>query len=201
MLSKCRYHGDYIFAFDNWSDRDKIVKALKIWKYYNKKETKFYLFCGYQIKPKDNKRLYKDIWELFQRIKILMQYKCLGYIMRHEDYHKHPLSNIYVQIARWCNQPQFYKKMSFWEFCYRNQTFWEEKTLKIEVKQKLKTYNEFIVDLNNGYYNDRKICRPLKTLLIFLESFPEHKEELLEMFNYKMIDLINPSLWEKEIKQ
>ena len=91
--------------------------------------------------------------------------------------------------------------MSFWEFCYRNQTFWEEKTLKIEVKQKLKTYNEFIVDLNNGYYNDRKICRPLKTLLIFLESFPEHKEELLEMFNYKMIDLINPSLWEKEIKQ
>ncbi len=43
-LSKANYHGDFIFAFDNWFDRNIIVKALKIWKYYcPKKETKFYL--------------------------------------------------------------------------------------------------------------------------------------------------------------
>ena len=46
MLSKCKYHGDFIFAFDNWRDREKIEKALKIWKKYNpKRSTKFYLFC------------------------------------------------------------------------------------------------------------------------------------------------------------
>lgn len=39
-----------------------------------------------------------------------MQYGCVGYVMRHEDYHNAPVSNFYVQIARWCNQQQFYKK-------------------------------------------------------------------------------------------
>jgi hypothetical protein len=27
--------------------------------------------------------------------------------------------------------------------------------------------------------------------------FPEHREELLEMFNYKMSNLMNPRLWEE----
>ena len=198
LLSKCRYRGDFIFAFDNWRDRDKIVKALKIWKYYNSKETKFYLFCGFRITSDSDDRLYTDIWEIFQRIKILMQYGCLGYIMRHEDYHNHPLSNIYVQIARWCNQPQFYKKMSFWEFCYRNQTFWEENTLKLKVDKQLKSYEEFVKDYNNGYYNDIKICRPLQTIISIIEKYPEHKDELLEMFNYRLRDLVNPALWSRE---
>lgn len=198
MLSKCKYHGDYIFAFDNWSDRDKIVKALKIWKFYNKKETKFYLFCGYRLTTSSDDKLYRDVWEIFQRIKILMQYGCLGYVMRHEDYHNHPMCNIYVQIARWCNQPQFYKKMSFWEFCYRNQTFWEETSLKIEHKKKLKSYEEFMEDYKGGYYDDKKICRPLKTCLDFLRKYSEHKEEILDMFSYKMVELKDPTLWERK---
>jgi len=196
MLSKCKYHGDYIFAFDNWSDREKIIKALKIWKKYNKRETKFYLFCGFKLSYGDDKKLYQDIWEIFHRIKILMNYGCLGYIMRHEDYHKHELSNIYVQIARWCNQPAFYKKMSFWEFCYRNQTFWEERTLNRKVIP-LKSYEDFIKDKNKGYYNTTKMCLPLKTISTFIDHFQEKKDELLEMFNYKLNDLITPSLWEK----
>ncbi len=193
-LSQCRYHGDYIFAFDNWSDRDKIVKALKIWKKYNNKTTKFYLFCGFRLAKGDDERLYRDVWEIFQRIKILMQYGCLGYVMRHEDYHKHELNNIYVQIARWCNQPGFYKKMSFWDFCYRNQTFWEQRTLGRDVVD-LKTYEEFLVDYNAGYYNDVKIQRPLKTLLSFIERFRDRQDELMEMINYRFSDLINPQLW------
>jgi hypothetical protein len=197
MLSKCRYHGDYIFAFDNWSDRDKIVKALKIWKHYNKKETKFYLFCGFRLTSNSDDRLYRDVWEIFQRIKILMQYGCMGYVMRHEDYHNHPMNNIYVQIARWCNQPQFYKKMSFWEYCYRNQTFWEETTMKIEHKRKWKSYDEFMVDYKNGYYDDKKICRPLQTCLDFMNKYSEHKDELLEMFSYKLVELKDPTLWER----
>lgn len=196
-LSNSRYHGDFIFAFDNWRDRDKIVKALKIWKHYNTKGTKFYLFCGFRLTKDSDELLYQDIWEIFQRIKILMQYGCLGYIMRHEDYNKHPLNNIYVQIARWCNQPQFYKKMSFWEFCYRNQTYWEEKTFNINISKKLKSYNEFIEDYKAGYYKDKKICLPLKTILTFLEKFAENKEELLEMFNYRFSDLVDPLLWKR----
>ena len=54
-----------------------------------------------------------------------------------------------------------------------------------------------------GYYDRedsrgkvRKICKTLQTLLDTLELFPEHREELLEMFNYKMSNLKNPKLWE-----
>lgn len=195
-LSKCKYHGDYIFAFDNWSDRAKIEKALKIWKRYNKKETKFYLFCGFKLSHDNDALLLKDIQEIFYRIEVLMKYGCLGYIMRHEDYHNHELANIYVQIARWCNQPAFYKKMSFWEFCYRNQTFWEEHTLGLK-STPLKTYEEFLADFNNGYYSDKKICLPLKIVISFLDKFSSHKEELLRLFNLKLRDLADPNLWLK----
>ena len=200
MLSQAKYHGDFIFAFDNWKDRDTIEKALKIWKRYNpKKGTKFYLFCGYRLTEHSHQKFYKDIWELFQRIKVLMSYGCVGYVMRHEDYHKYELSNLYVQIARWCNQQQFYKKMSFWQFVYRNQSYWEEKTLHITDRPELKTYKEFQEDYDNGYYGSGagqvKMCLPLQTVMRTLEMFPEHKEELLEMFNFKMSNLLNPTLW------
>ncbi len=201
MLSRSRYHGDFIFAFDNWKDRELIEKSLKIWKRYNpKKGTKFYLFCGFKLTKHSHDKFYKDIWELFQRIKILMSYGCVGYVMRHEDYRNYELSNLYIQIARWCNQQAFYKKMSFWEFVYRNQSYWEERTLHITVRPKLKTYEEFKKDCSNGYYGDKdgqiKMCLPLRTVVKTLQQFPEHQEELLEMFNYKMTDLINPKLWE-----
>lgn len=201
MLSQANYHGDFIFAFDNWKDRDTIEKALKIWKRYNpKKGTKFYLFCGYRLTEHSHQKFYNDIWELFQRIRVLMSYGCVGYVMRHEDYHKYELANLYVQIARWCNQQQFYKKMSFWQFVYRNQSYWEEHTLKLSGRPALKTFEEFQKDREDGYYGNGngqvKMCLPLKTLLRTLENFPEHQEELLEMFNYKMENLINPTLWE-----
>lgn len=203
MLGKSRYHGDFIYAFDNWKDRDLIERALKIWKRHcPTKGTKFYLFTGFMQKPDGFDKFYRDIWELFQRIRVLMQYGCVGYVMRHEDYHKAPIENFYVQVARWCNQQAFYKKMSFWEYAYRNQTFWEEQS-GFEVPQKIKQFADFERDLLAGYYGKedkrgrvRKISRPLQTVLDVLEMFPEHREELLEMFDYKMENLRNPALWE-----
>ena len=196
MLSQCRYHGDFIFAFDNWRDKPIIEKALKVWKKYNaKKSTKFYLFCGFKQKPNGKKAFYKDIWEIFQRIKVLMEYDCIGYLMRHEDYRKAPIPNIYVQIARWCNQPAFYKKMSFWEFCYRNQSYWEEQALPSSSRPRLKSFEDFEKDVSEGFYKTTKMSLPIRTVCDILEMFPEHRTELLEMFNYKMGVLKNPALW------
>ncbi len=196
-LASANYHGDFIFAFDNWGDRKLIVKALKIWKFYCKKETKFYLFCGFHQKPTDDKLFQKDIAEIFMRIKVLMSYGCLGYIMRHEDYKKAPIANIYVQIARWCNQPAFYKKMSFWEFCYRNQTFAEEKKYG-KINPPLKTYEEFMADYHSGYYNNRKICLPLKTFMDFMHKYKKHESLFLSLFTMRMRDISNPDLWSKK---
>lgn len=196
MLSKSKYHGDFIFAFDNWKDREVIERALKIWKRYNpRKSTKFYLFCGFMQNADNRERFYRDISELFLRIRILMQYGCVGYVMRHQDYHNAPIANFYVQIARWCNQPQFFKKMSFWEFCYRNQTYWEEANLHEPSRKKVVAFDEFEREVLNGYYDSVKMCLPLKTVQLIFDMFPEHRDELIEMFNYKMSDLIDPTLW------
>ena len=67
MLSHAKYHGDFIFAFDNWKDRELIEKALKIWKRYNpKKGTKFYLFCGYRLKEESHQKFYQDTTTVLQ---------------------------------------------------------------------------------------------------------------------------------------
>ncbi|MCQ2365545.1 MAG: hypothetical protein MJ056_00070 [Akkermansia sp.] len=204
MLSRARYHGDYIFAFDNWKDRPIIEKALKVWKKYNPKAwTKFYLFCGFKQREDDKDAFYRDYWELFQRIKLLMQYRCVGYVMRHEDYRQSPIPNIYVQIARWCNQQQFYKKMSFWEYLYRNQSYWEEHTLPPSTRPHLMSFEAFEADLKAGLYDVNggsiKLCLPLRSFLKMLEMFPSHRTEILEMANYKMSTLVNPQLWEKHL--
>lgn len=65
----------------------------------------------------------KDIEDTFERIKVLMRYNCLPYIMRHENYNNSPYRGTYVNLARWCNQPNFYKKKSYREFCETNQKY------------------------------------------------------------------------------
>lgn len=196
-LANANYHGDFIFAFDNWSDRKLIVKALKIWKHYcPKRETKFYLFCGFQQSPNDLKKFQLDVAEIFMRICVLMRFGCLPYIMRHEDYKKAPIPNIYVQIARWCNQPGFFRNLSFWQFCYKNQTFWEEHTLGRE-PSRLKSYEEFMEDYNNGYYDEIGLTTPLKTVFDFLNQFDHHRNMFLSFFNMSFKQMIDPMMWHR----
>ena len=172
MLSKARYHGDFIFAFDQWKDRDIIVRKLRIWKTYcPSKTTKFYLFCGYELTANNDTKFFEDVYYLFRRIQILMSYGCLGYVMRHADYHNHRLNNIYIQIARWCNQPQFYKKMSFEEFILRNQSYQEE------------------------HSSSTKICKSLSTYIAFKETFSDRWDEIEPLFQMKYESTIDKSLW------
>jgi len=117
MLSKVKYFGDFIFAFDNVADLKIVSKKLEVWKKYCKRSTKLYLFCAYTSQDE------KDIEEIFIRVKVLMKYGCLPYLMRYQDYKGSKWEKLYTTIARWLNQPQFYKKMSFREFCKRNQYY------------------------------------------------------------------------------
>lgn len=57
---------------------------------------------------------------------------------------------------------------------------------------------EFEEDINIGYYDSVKMCLPLVSIKNILAMFPSKKDELLEMFNYKMEKLISPSLWEHQ---
>lgn len=159
MLAKCKYHGDYMFAFDNICDKNVIKSKLALWRKYTKRATRLYLFCGYKVNTSEE--LYEDIRGIFDRIKILMNYACLPYVMRHENYRNSKYAELYIQIARWCNQPQFFKKMSFREFCERNQHYRKDKSSLCVAMQALNKFLGDFADQHKGinqmvdlkYYN------------------------------------------------
>lgn len=119
LFNKSKWIGDRIFAFDNIKDRELIERKLQMIRRHTNDQIKFYTFCGYNhdnIGVYDEEFWVKDIVDLFERIKILMTYGCLPYVMRFKDYELSPYRGIYITAASWCNQPSFFRKMSFEEF-------------------------------------------------------------------------------------
>lgn len=112
-----RYDGDFIFAFDNVADSPVIEEKLKMIRRHTTAIPKFYCFCGFDRNGRWDADFWRqDIFDLFSRIEILMRYRCLPYIMRYARYAESPYRGVYITIARWCNQPSFYKKKSLREF-------------------------------------------------------------------------------------
>lgn len=113
-LSIAKYRGDYIFAFDFVEEEMQVRKGLEIWRKFSSKSTKLYLLCAFKSID------ISDIFELFYRIQVLMSFGCLPYIMRYENWKLSKYAGMYLTIARWCNQPAIFKKMSFRQFCEAN---------------------------------------------------------------------------------
>ena len=109
-LAVAKYNGDFIFAFDNVSEEAAIRKGLSLWREYSSKRTKLYVLCAYDSMGVE------DIEGVFYRIKVLMEYGCTPYLMRYEGYEKSEFRGMYIALAKWCNQPALFKKMSFEEF-------------------------------------------------------------------------------------
>lgn len=128
LLAHVKYHGDYIFAFDHYRMDDpnekkqveQTIRGLEIWRKHCNKSTKLYVLVAYDSQDE------RDIEGTFFRIKTLMEYGCLPYIMRFEEYHNSKFKGMYVQLARWCNQPSFFKKKSFRQFCEANEEYHQQ---------------------------------------------------------------------------
>ena len=148
-LSRIKYHGDFIFAFDHIEDRDLIERKLKLWKRYSTKTTKLYVFCAYESQDEN------DIKKVFERIKILMKHGCLPYIMRYESYKTSRYRSIYTQLARWCNQPQFFKKKSFRQFCVANQEYHKNKETYCSAYQSMIEFEENFPEIAREYFDLR----------------------------------------------
>lgn len=122
QLFRSKYDGDYIFAFDNVADYNLIKAKLDLIRQYTDKVLKFYTFCGFDRCDNWDDDFWKsDLYDLFKRIDLLMQYHCLPYVMRFNRYTESPYKGIYITLARWCNQPNFFKKLSLREFCKKDQ--------------------------------------------------------------------------------
>ncbi len=113
-LERVRYYGDVIFAFDNVADADVFKRKAELYRTYCRKPTKAYLLCGFYKNGIDELR------DLFKRIEILSRFKIRPYVMRHENVANDAFAPIYVDIARWANQPAFFVKESFSQFVVQN---------------------------------------------------------------------------------
>ena len=116
MLEEVKYREDVYFAFDHMKDYDVIVKNLGVYREHCCRKTRAYVLSGFDSCDMN------DITSVFERIKALIQYKVVPYIMRYESVYSSNLSRLYSYIAAWCNQPSFFKKLSFVEFCEKRAT-------------------------------------------------------------------------------
>lgn len=113
-ICNAKYVGDYTFAFDSLNDKDDVIKGLKNWLNYANKQTRMYVLCAFESQNA------QDIESTFERIRLLMKYHCIPYIMRYSAYENSKYKGMYINLARWCNQPNFFKKKSFRQFCEVN---------------------------------------------------------------------------------
>lgn len=114
VLCQTKYDGAITFAFDRIEDYRTIEKKLQMLRKYSSKEFTFYVLVGFDSQDE------MDIMYAFHRIELLMKYKCLPYIMRFEKYKDSPYRGMYINLARWCNQPSMFKKLSFFQFVEAN---------------------------------------------------------------------------------
>ena len=125
-LSSCRYHGDYIFAFDHYKQKRYVAKGLLSWKRANPDNVpKLYVLTGFRCSDNGPSGEVDDILNTMRRIRILMHFGSLPYLMSHLDYKGSTFKGLYTQLARWCNQPNFFKKKSFREYVDANQRYHE----------------------------------------------------------------------------
>lgn len=153
MLFNSKYDGDFTFAFDNIADYDLIHKKLEIIRRHTKRKgIMFYVLVGFESTDA------KDIENAFKRIELLMKYKCIPYIMRYQSadgapWKDSPLRGMYVTMARWCNQPSIFKKMSFRQFCEANQELHKTKGSLCSSMKALVEFEEHYPDIAERYFD------------------------------------------------
>ncbi|MCQ2218752.1 MAG: hypothetical protein MJZ33_09800 [Paludibacteraceae bacterium] len=178
LLNKVKYYGDFIFAFDHYrmddpkekNNVEQTIRGLTIWRNNCLKATKLYVLVAYDSIDVD------DIKGAFFRIKILMEFGCLPYIMRFENYNDSRFKGMYTQLARWCNQPSFFKKMSFRQYCVRN----EEYHQGIQDLIPKGTYNN-VLKIPPNIVPKNKHCSCYKIMLDFEKEFPEIASQYFDL--------------------
>lgn len=155
LLFGANYDGDYTFAFDNIKDYDLIHRKLKLIRRYTRSTSvKFYVLCGFESTDAI------DIENTFKRVALLMNYRCLPYIMRYQNKNETPWKEskyrgLYVTLARWCNQPSFYKKMSFRQYCQANQDRHKTKETYCSAMKAMMQFEEEYPEIAAQYFDLR----------------------------------------------
>lgn len=155
LLFNANYDGDFTFAFDNVSDYDLIHKKLQLIRKANPtKGLRFYVLVGFESTDA------KDIENAFIRIELLLKYRCTPYIMRFQNKNDSPWKeskyrSLYVAIARWCNQANIVKKMSFRQFCYANQALKKDQSKNCSTLQAMLDFEKECPEVAKRFFDIR----------------------------------------------
>jgi hypothetical protein len=119
VLARSRYDSFMTFAFDNYEDREIIIKKIQIFKEQMPLVIpRFYVLVGFDREGKwDDTFWVRDIIELFERLKILMKYRCVPYLMRFYKWQDspQPFREIYESIVSF-GAPIIFKKQTFFDY-------------------------------------------------------------------------------------
>lgn len=106
LLSKLKYLGEYVFAFDDYSYLQIIEEKIKVLSWRKPWQLKFFVYCDPVM----------QLSNVVKRIEWLKENKCLPYVMRNISCWGSKHSDFYVDIAAWTNQVHLFKTISFAEF-------------------------------------------------------------------------------------
>ena len=111
LLSQLNYWGEYIFAFDDWGYKESLEEKLKIIKKYISKDWKLKFYIYHNVE-------FMTINETIKRVKWCRDNKCLPYIMRDKNCWDAEINikNFIIDYSAYCNQPAFFKKLTFEQF-------------------------------------------------------------------------------------
>lgn len=107
-LARLNYVGEYIFAFDDPKYQPLLDKKIKQIKKHIPKpwKVKFYIYYHPDM----------DLPQLFDRVEWCREQECLPYVMRDSACWGHNGEKFFIDYAAYCNQPSFFKNMTFSQF-------------------------------------------------------------------------------------
>lgn len=107
-LARLNYEGEYIFAFDDPRYQPLLDrKIVQIKRHIPKQwKLKFYIYFHPSM----------DLRQLFDRVEWCRAHECLPYVMRDKACWSSDIKEFITDYAAYCNQPAFFKKMTFLDF-------------------------------------------------------------------------------------
>ena len=107
-LARLNYDGEYIFAFDDPKYQPILDRKIVQIKQYIPQpwRLKFYIYFHPSM----------DLGQLFDRVDWCREHECLPYVMRDAACWESELKHFLIDFAAYCNQPGFFKKMTFNEW-------------------------------------------------------------------------------------
>lgn len=106
LLYNLNYLGEYLFSFDSLSYLPVLTEAINLLTWRRDWQIKFNIYVNPDM----------PISETTTRIIWCKENKCLPYLMRDISCWESPYADFFVDLSAWCNQPGFFKNMTFDEF-------------------------------------------------------------------------------------